>query len=446
MFSLRLISLPGKSLSRIPTKAEWSRFRKYAQGIRTLKVDASKDLITPNVLSVLQLRTGSEPLLPRLGTFECERATEAFIPFIPLLISSETVDINVGFSVITSRIVSVASTIVRLPILCPNIQSLVLHNLPRNSVIVEAVSEMLISCNRDTLRVFLARSPLTEEARGVLCELPKLRRLRTVFQGKTLLPPVTLPRLATIYVVYDHGNEWLQGFRGATLGELNTVVFSPSTSARIDNFLEEFQSVALTVPVQNTLSSFVFRTSQSWNPNYSSLLVFKQLTKLEIEFSCDAGCSSRVDDDIVISLAQAMPKLEILQLGKDPCPTPTGVTLKGLAALARRCLHLSTLRVHLHVEELVEATTSAEPPFPSEHAAVVPRMDCASTVLQVGETPIPEEEEFGVALTLLHVFPQELNIEYSNPQWKQVVETMKLFKRIGGHVEHASKAHLPHLR
>jgi len=410
-----------------------------------LKVDASRDLLTSDVLSALQLRTGKKPLLRRLGIFECERATEAFIPFIPLLISSKTVDINIKFCA-NPPIVSVASTIVRLPKLCPNIRSLVLNYLPRNPVITEAVSEMLISCNRDTLQMFLATSPLTEEARGVLYQLPKLRQLRTVFQGATLLPPVTLPSLTTICVVYDHGNEWLQGFRGATLGELNAVVFSPSVSARIGNFLEEFQSVALTIPAQNTLSSLVFRTSQSWNPNYSSLLVFKQLTKLEIEFSCDTGCSSRVDDDIVISLAQAMPKLEILQLGKDPCWDPSGVTLKGLVALANRCLHLSKLRVHLHVEELVEATTSTEPPLPSKHAAVVPRMDCDSMVLQVGETPIPEEEELGVALTLLHVFPQKLNIEYSNPQWEEVVETMKLFKRIGGHVDHASKARLPHLQ
>jgi len=81
--SLRLIALPAKSFQRIPTKAEWSRFQKYARGIRTLEVDDSKDLVTSDVLLKLQLRTGNEPLLPRLVTFECKAVSEAFIPFIP---------------------------------------------------------------------------------------------------------------------------------------------------------------------------------------------------------------------------------------------------------------------------------------------------------------------------------------------------------------------------
>jgi len=410
-----------------------------------LEVDTSQDLIASDVLSALQLRTGNEPLLPRLGTFECGETTEALIPFIPLFLSSSTTDINIKFAA-NSPIVTVASTIVRLPMLCPNIRALTLSFLPRSPVVVEAVSEMLIACNRDTLQEFLVGSPLTEEARGVLYKLPKLRRLRTVLQGATLLPPVALPSLTTIHVRYSHGNEWLQGFRGATLGGLNAVVFSPSGSARISDFLEEFRSVALTIPAQNTLSHFTFRTSQSWNPNYWSLLIFKQLTKLDIEFSCYTGCSSRVDDDIVIRLAQAMPKLEILRLGGEPCRAPTGVTLKGLVTLARRCPHLSKLRIHLRVEGLVEATTSAEPPYQSEHAAVIPRANCALMVLQVGQTPIPEQAALTVALTLLHIFPGILNIEYVNLQWKGVVETMKLFKRIGGHVHHARNAHISYLK
>jgi len=415
--------------------------------MRTLQVDASwRDPIASDVLSAIQLRTGDNPLFPRLRVFECGGATEAFVPFIPLFLSSNTIDINIKFAA-NSPIAMVASTIVWLPILCPNIRALALNLPPRDPVITEAVSEMLVACNRDTLRVFLVNSPLTKEARGVLYKLPKLSQLWAVLQGATSLPPVTLPSLTAIGLEYDHGCNWLQGFRGATLGELRSVTFrAASGSTQIGNFLEEFQRVAVSTSTQNTLSRFAFQTLQSWNPNYSSLLIFKQLTKLEIEFSCHAGCSSRVDDDIVISLAQAMPKLEILQLGKEPCRTPTGVTLKGLVALARRCLHLSKLRIHLRVKELVEAATNIEPPYPPKHAAAIPRENCALTVLQVGETPIPEQAALAVAMTLLCIFPRMLGIEYANLQWKGVVETMKLFKRINIHVHHAGKAHLPHLQ
>jgi hypothetical protein len=97
---------------------------------------------------------------------------------------------------------------------------------------------------------------------------------------------------------------------------------------------------------KKTLSAFSFYASHSWNPNYLSLLVFKQLTELDIEFSCHDGCSSRLDDVVVISLAQAMPKLKILRLGGTPCRIPTGVTFKGLITLACNCPQLSELRIH----------------------------------------------------------------------------------------------------
>lgn len=309
----------------------------------------------------------------------------------------------------------------------------------------EVVSETLLTCNRDTLQVFNAACPLTEEARKVLFTLPNLRQLRTVVQGPTSLPTIVLPNVDLIHVEYDSGLDWLQGFRQATIGGLKTVGFlNASGSAPIGDFLKEFQSVALTISAQNTLSEFRFCTSQSWSPNYSSLLVFKQMTKLEIEFSCHTGCSSTVDDDIVIDLAQAMPELELLRLGKQPCHTVGGVTFRGLVVLALRCARLSKLHVHLQANRLAEATSRTEPPSTSAPTAVIPQTNCALTDLQVGETPISESATLVVGLTLLQIFPEILNIEYVHSRWRKVAETIKLFKRIGGHIHHASKTRLPH--
>ena len=443
--SLRLIVLSVKHFRRIPTKEEWSRFRKYTRGIRTLRMDDSGGSIAPDVLLALQLRTGNEPLLPRLGTFKCKAVSQAFVPFIPLFLSSRTSVISIGFAGVPA--VMVASTIARLSTLCPDIQSLFLFPIPNGQVIAEAASELLLACNRDTLQFFLVDSPLTEDARGILYKLPKLRQLRTTIQGPTLLPRVALPDLKVIWVQWDSSCDWLQGFRGATVGRLQVVIFRPiSESAQIGDFLEEFQSVALATSSQDTLSIFCFYTSQSWSPNYSSLLGFKQIARLKIEFSCRDGCSSTVDDDIIISLAQAMPKLEILRLGGAPCSALTGVTLKGLVALACHCNQLSELCVHLQAGKLAEAVASAEPPCPSENAAVIPRTDCALKNLQVGDTPIQRRVTSAVALTLLQVFPQILNVEYVDRRWEKVSETIKLFKRVGGHVDFTSKAHLLHLK
>ena len=443
--SPRLIALPRKSFVRLPTKEEWARFRKYARGIRKLKMDASKDPLVPDVLLVLQLRNGDESLLPGLGFFKCEAVSEAFAPFIPLFLSPRTVEIHIKF-VASTPTVMIASTIARFSTLCPNIQSLLLDPLRKNRVITEAASEMLLACNRDTLQVFHVGCSLTEEAHRFLHTLPRLRDLWIFTQGQTSLPPLALPDLRHIYVVWDSGRDWLQGFCGATIQKLETITIRPVPGSTIGGFLEEFQTVALATSLQNTLSSFRFSTSQSWNPNYPSLLVFKQMKKLEIQFSCHDGCSSTVDDDIVTSLAQAMPKLETLRLGKAPCSALTGVTLKGLVALACHCPQLSELCIHIQAGKLGEAaTTGIEPPHPSGNAVVIPRVDCALTVLQVGEAPIPQEVVPAVAQTLLKVFPRILEVKHVDPGWKSVLETIKLSRRTGGHIDHTGKAHFLHL-
>ena len=446
VLSSRLTVPPVKSFERIPTKAKWSRFQKYARGMRTLRVDASQDLVASDVLLVLQLRTGNGPLIPKLETLDCEAVSEAFVPFIPLFPSPKTVEISIEFSA-SGPTVGVASTIAGLPVLCPHIKYLSLTRLPRSPVITEAVSEMLLACNRDSLECLLVDSPLNKVAREVVYRLPKLRHLWGIMQGPTSLPRVALPDLETIHVEWDSGRGWLEGFRGATIGELKAISFRPTSGlARLDWFLEEFQGVALTLSIQTSLSELTLYTSQPWTPNYSSLLAFKRMTKLDIRFSCHGGCPSTVDDNIIVDLAKAMPELEKLLLGEDPCDSLTGVTLKGLVALACHCVRLTELRVHLHARKLAEATTCIEPPCTSESAVITPRADCALAILRVGETLISRRMVSAVALTLLQVFPRLLDINYSDAQWLGVVETIKLFKRIGGHVDRTSKACLFQLK
>ena len=200
--------------------------------------------------------------------------------------------------------------------------------------------------------------------------------------GADIASPIYTSTSPPNFCLWGSGRDWLQGFRGATFGRLKMITSHPVGSAQIGDFLEEFQTVALSTSLQNTLSEFKFRTLWSWNPSYSSLLIFKQMRPLEIEFSChNPGCSSTVNDDIVTSLTRAMPKLEILRLGNAPCSAITGVTLKGLVALACHCSHLSELRIHVQAGELGEATTDIESPGPPENTAVIPRVDCALTVL-----------------------------------------------------------------
>jgi len=256
-----------KSFKRIPTKEEWAHSRKYAGRMRKLEVDFSEDPVTPNVALVLQLRTVNDPWLPNLETLECREVTEAFSPFIPLFLSPKTTEIDIGFDEAAPTVV-VASMIARLPTLCPGLEHITLHYLPRESVIAEAVSEMLFACNRDAVQTFRVDSPLTEEARKVFFRLPGLSRMWAVIQGPRSLPMVALPNLTEIGIQYDFNLDWLEGFRGATLEKLHSVSFR-TESIDIGDFLRAFERV-LSASVRNTLSEFRFYTSRAWNPKYSS--------------------------------------------------------------------------------------------------------------------------------------------------------------------------------
>jgi hypothetical protein len=405
-------------------------------------------ILSSEVFAVLRFCATDEPLFPNLTNLDLCHTVGEFIPFIPSFLSPRTTSISIAFTEYKPpKVVFVASMLTAFPTLCPNLQTIYLHSLPRDPIITAAVSKFLLTTNRGALRQFYADSPLTEEAREVIYTLPNLCGLFVVVEESTSLPTMALPNLTDMYIEYDRDRGWLEGFRGATLGKLDSITFfATSGSAQIGDFLQEFQSAALTTSAQNTLSEFHFRTSHSWNPSYSSLLAFKQLTELEIEFSCHEGCSSRVDDDVIISLAQAMPKLKILQLGKPPCGTPTGVTFKGIIALACRCPQLSRLCIHFRTDSLIEATAIGEPPPPSNRAASIPQTNCVLTDLQVGDIPISKGSALVVALTILKVFPHIFKIEYDNPEWGTVADAIERFKSIGVHVRHTSKMHLPRLR
>jgi len=404
-------------------------------------VDTSENPESLDIVQMLQLHTANDPWLPRLETFECERVTAALIPLIPLLLSPKTTKIDIEFSKGVPTMV-VASTITGLLKLCPDLEHVTLDDLPRDPIITEAASELLLACNRDNLQAFRVDSPLTEEAREVVYQLPRLSRLWAVIQGSTSLPAVALPNLTIIDVECDDLS-WLQGFRGATFEKLESVTLY-SESEKIDDPLGTFESVALAASLQNTLSEFRFDTSRSWNPNYSSLLSFHQLKDVMIVFACKISCSSRVDDDIIMSMARAMPKLETLQLGDPPCHIPAGITVNGLVGLARLCPRLSELCIHFQAATLVEGATSPAVQSPSDGEPVVRREDCALTDLEVGRIPIPAGSGLDIAHMLLQIFPCIHNIkyyEYVDMGWKSVAETIDEIRQIGTLVHPTGEAH-----
>jgi len=405
--------------------------------MRGLSDSGTLDVLSFEVFSVLQPRTINDFLLPNLNTLFLSKIEKLFVPSIPLLLSPNTTSLFLMFSGSDNFIAMVASTITILPTLCPNLHTIGLPIISRDPMITAAVSEMVLATNRNTLQHFFVDSPLTEEAREVVYKLPNLCDLSVVIEKGTSLPSASLPNLTEITIKCEDEGDWPRLFHGASLGKLETVTFYPQ-SEEIGDFLEAFERAALSSSLQNTLSKFSLEPGCSWNPNYSSLLSFTQLVELEIEFSCDSGCSSRVDDNVIVDLSRAMPKLRELKLGDEPCAEfTTGVTVKGLMALALHCPDLRRLRVHFQVASL--SASPAGPGVSRNTESTASWTDCALRELVVGEIPMPDESVVTVALTLLQIFPRIRSIDYIDEGWRKVKDAIRLSKRI----VHCSSKHHP---
>ena len=392
--------------------------------MRKVYASCVPDVLSLEALSVLQL-CANGPLFPNLKGLSLWGICGLSVPFILLFLSRGVTSIHLsfGFDLPEEMVASVVSTI---PTLCPILQVIVLDFLPRDPMITAAVSGMILATNRTALRKFHVGFPLTEEASEVVHKLPNLRNLTVVTGEESSLPQASLPNLTGLAIICYNEDGWPQLFHGATFGKLESVKFFPK-SKKIGDFLAAFERAALSSSVQNTLSEFHITTDYSWNPTYLSLLPFTQLVDLYIGFSCRNGCSSTVDDNIVISLSRAMPRLNTLRLGHSPCQEPTiGVTAKGLMALALHCPSLSTLCVHFQV-----ASLSAPQGNPGTSRNTEPTgswTDCALEGLVVGDTLVPEESAFAVALTLLQIFPQIESIDFFDEGWRRVEEAIYLFK------------------
>ena len=416
-----------KSFERLPTKKEWARFRKYARRMRELDQHYTLPA-SLEVLSTIQLCTINESLLPNLKTLSLSEMEGSFIPYIPLFFSPRTTSIFLTLYEPDSSKALIASMVTALSILCPDLQVITLDFLLRDPMITAAVSGMLLDSNQNTLQELSLDSPLTEEAAKVICKLHNLRSLWMVIDRETPLPSAQLPNLTELTITCDDEDDWPQLFCGATLGKLESVTFYPQ-SEQLGDFLGVFEGIASSSSVQNTLLRFNLSASCSWNPNYFSLLPFTRMERLVIDFSCDGGCPSRVDDDVIIKLSRAMPKLTTLQLGGDPCRrSTTGVTAKGLVALAHHCPALLILRIHLQAASL--STPPASPRMIPNAQSSASQVGCALTNLSVGETPIPEESALIVALTLLLIFPRINFINSFDEVWKKVEDAIRNSREI----------------
>ena len=144
-----------------------------------------------------------------------------------------------------------------------------------------------------------------------------------------------------------------------------------------------------------------------------------------------------MDDNVVMGLAQTMPKLNTLRLGEAPCDEILiGVTTEGPAALSSYCPDLSALRVHFQVASLCASPVNFR--MASDPRSVAPQKVCALTDLEVGYIPVPEDSVFMVALNLSLLFLRIKDIGYEDESWERVADVISLSRAI---IDHSSEDH-----
>lgn len=410
-----------------PTPLELTRFRKYARRMRTLKLTGGPYRLPPHVFAPLQYLASNEPLLPRIKALYLWFFAAEFAPLIPSCISPGTASLSIDFDDSNLTVASIAMTITAIQARCPDLRKIAFFGLPRDQIITAAVTKLLVTTNQNALRSLDIHSALTAQAREVVHKLPNLTDLTVVVEENTPMLPLVHPSLPNLTIMFNHDRDYSQVFREARLEKLKSMrVFF--TSEMVGDFLEEFARTPLAASAKNTLSDFQLFADFTWNPDYSPLLSFTQLTRLTIESPCTSPCSSNVNDDTVIDLARAMPKLVTLHLGYHPCRNvSTGITVRGLVALAHHCSHLEILCVHFRVYTL---STPPATPLANSRAIPPPLRDCALTDLLVGETPMPRSIASRVAMTLFRIFPRLTDIVHRDDGWEEVLDAIHLSREI----------------
>ena len=151
--------------------------------MRVFREPGNPYILSSEVFAVLRFCAIDEPLFPNLTNLYLCHTVGEFVPFVPSFLSPRTTSISIAFTEYKPpKVVFVASMLTAFPTLCPNLQTIRLHSLPRDTIITAAVSEFLLTTNRGALREFYADSPLTEEAREVIYTLPNLCGLLVVVE------------------------------------------------------------------------------------------------------------------------------------------------------------------------------------------------------------------------------------------------------------------------
>ena len=345
--------------------------------------------------------------LPNLLSLDWD-SDDADLPFIVSFISRSLTSINIEVSASASLILP--SILTRLPTLAPDISEIVVRQPKYEPSLEEASSLLLMQCNPNRLRTYNVDAPLSASAFSQVIQLPLLENLWLVepFHFPDPLPDVVFPNLQRLNVEFTRDLALLKILpKCPDLSEIEITCPGPDVTQAMEIFHSTITGCGLHERLQELsfCSHDEFKVTPQMITFNSSL---KNLTDFELSsYSTDStSCQTLNLTDADISLlTNAMPNLQNLVIGEEPCRVPSKITFNSLYTISSRCTGLRTLRIHFNPDSFI---TKVNADFKSGNGDFdIPSSElCLVTKINVGRIGLPTNSNasYIVALGLLKVF------------------------------------------
>ena len=325
-----------------------------------------------------------------------------------------------------------------------DIREVQIERLTHSSATEEASSQLLMRCNPYRLRKYNVDSPISPAALRHVIQLPSLEEFWLVvdsFQLPDPLPVDVFPSLRLLDVEYNGDHTWLK-LLPAIENPVLTSIFVECSGSDVAQFMEAFKLTTAECRMQERLQEFRVRSREEFRISpeiIACTFSFKNLTSLKVLSECSASVCQTFDltDNDIDLLTKAMPLLESLAVGEDPCEIPSQITFKGLYTISRRCPRLTALRIHfnptLFVTKVDSDSESGDVALGLSDSTTPPPDFCSVTTIDVGSIPLPSESNtsYIMALGLLGVFPRLEKLEYEDADWEDIDELIGVCRRMG---------------
>ncbi|KAF9786341.1 hypothetical protein BJ322DRAFT_1191412 [Thelephora terrestris] len=232
-----------------------------------------------------------------------------------------------------------------LSTLSPDVQEIQIERLFHSPSTEEASSELLMRCNPYHLRKYNVDSPISAAALRHIIQLPSLEKFWLVVDTFRLLDPLPVVLLPAIK------------------NPVLTSIFVECSAADVAQLMEAFQLTAATCGIQERLQEFRVRSQEEFKISpevITCTLPFKNLMSLQVLSECSTVICQTFDltDDHINLLTKAMPRLESLAIGEEPCRVPSQITFKSLYTISNWCTWLANLQIHFNPASFVTRVDS----------------------------------------------------------------------------------------